>query len=95
MKEATNSSSVAFPQPVELTPSILATTCTLTTGFLTALLLASISPNLWLVGGGFGALYGNEVAEGYNKLQQMPMEEQKEVKPTSIVSKITIKVRQI
>jgi hypothetical protein len=89
---ATNATTVAFPQPVDLTPSILTKSCMIMTALVMAVFLSSIAPNLWLVGGGVGALYGSEVADGYNKVQQLPLEEKKLAKPASVVGKIIVKM---
>ncbi|GMI04577.1 hypothetical protein TrRE_jg3784, partial [Triparma retinervis] len=89
---ATNLTTVAFPQPVDLTPSILTNSCMIMTALVMAVFLSSIAPNLWLVGGGVGALYGNEVADGYNKVQQLPLEERRAAKPASVVGKFIVKM---
>jgi len=56
-------SGVAFPQPSILSNKHIKHGSMISSGFFGILLLITIKPNLWLVGGVLGALYGGDIAE--------------------------------
>lgn len=56
-------SGVALPQPTVLSNKHVKNGSMISSGFFGTLLLITIKPNLWLVGGFLGALYGGDIAE--------------------------------